>query len=225
MAEMDVELEQGLKQVADLIQRKVIEPSKRREAEETELSEEMKLQHAWSCNIERVIFTEAQLKKKVKEMAIQISKDFEGKQLLAVGILTGAVCFMTDLLKNMLIPYQIDFMSLSSYGKGTTSSGSVNVKQDLSFDPAGKHVLIIEDLIDTGNTLKWLKSYLMTKNCASVKLCTLLDKKARRTETDVAVDYVGFTCPDEFVVGYGMDFAENYRCLPFVGCLKPEAYQ
>jgi len=158
-------------------------------------------------------------------MALQISKDFEGKNLLCVGILTGAVCFMTDLLKHMLVPYQIDFMSISSYGKGTTSSGSVNVKQDLSHDPSGKHVLIIEDLIDTGNTLKWLKSYLMTKNCASVKLCTLLDKKARRTETDVAVDYVGFTCPDEFVVGYGMDFAENYRCLPFVGCLKPEAYQ
>mmetsp|Transcript_19787 Transcript_19787/g.56571 ORF Transcript_19787/g.56571 Transcript_19787/m.56571 type:complete len:136 (+) Transcript_19787:258-665(+) len=131
---------------------------------------------------------------------------------------------MTDLLKNFLIPYKIDFMSISSYGSGTTSSGVVKLKKDLSHDPSGKHVLIVEDLVDTGNTLKWLKNYIMTKDCASVRLCTLLDKKERRTQTDVTVDYSGYVCPNEFVVGYGMDYAEDYRCLPFIGVLKPEVY-
>jgi hypoxanthine phosphoribosyltransferase len=126
--------------------------------------------------------------------------------------------FMADLMRTIGVEYEIDFMSVSSYGFGTQTSGSVKIKKDLSVDPFGKHVLIIEDLIDTGTTLSWIKEYLRSKNCASVAMCCLLDKKARRT-TDVFVDYVGWECPDEFVVGYGMDFAGTYRCMPFVGIL------
>ena len=114
-------------------------------------------------------------------------------------------------------------MVVSSYGRGTTSSGSVKLKKDLSIDPHNQHILIIEDLIDTGNTLLWIREHLKTKQCASVKICCLLDKKARRT-ANVDVEFVGFECPDEFVIGYGMDFADDYRCLPFVGVLKPSAY-
>ncbi len=179
---------------------------------------------AWAPNIGKVLYSTSEIEQRVKQLALQISKDYEGKELVVVGILTGAICFMTDLLKHLLIPYKLDFMMLSSYGSGSKSSGVVMLKKDLARDPSGQHILIVEDLIDTGNTLKWLKNYLMTKRCASVRLCTLLDKKARREHGDVTVDYVGWVCPDEFVVGYGMDYAEDYRCLPFVGALRPEVY-
>lgn len=131
--------------------------------------------------------------------------------------------FLADLLRQFTIPYKVDFMVVSSYGSETTSSGSIRLRKDMALDPSGKDLLIIEDLIDTGNTLQWILNHLKGKGCASIKICCLLDKKERRT-TPVAVDYVGFECPDEFIVGYGMDYAEDYRCLPFIGVLKTEAF-
>jgi len=152
------------------------------------------------------------------------NRDFEGESLLVVGLLKGAFMAVSDVARNLAVPNHIDFMVASSYGHGVTSSGVIKLKKDLGIDPSGRHVLIVEDLIDTGTTLEWIKRYLQTKKCKSIKICCILDKKARRT-ADVKVDYIGFLCPDEFVVGYGMDFAEDFRTLPFVGVLKPEAYK
>lgn len=180
----------------------------------------------WKNHIKQVLFSEAAIKAKTAELAKAISKEYSGKEVLCVGLLKGAVVFLTDLVRQLEVPYQIDFLTVSSYGHSTTSSGSVKLKKDLDIDPKGRHVLIIEDLIDTGTTLAWIKHHLASKECASVKLCTLLDKSSRRTAAlkDMKIDFCGWTCPDEFVVGYGMDFSENYRCLPFVGVLKPEVY-
>lgn len=177
----------------------------------------------WAGNIKQILFPEAVIQEKVKEMAKKISEDYKGKRVLCVGLLTGAFVFLTDLLRHFTVPYEVDFMVVSSYGRGTTSSGSVKLKKDLSIDPQGRDILIIEDLIDTGNTLSWIKEHLKVKQCKSVKICCLLDKKARRTAA-VDVDYVGFECPDEFVIGYGMDYADEYRCIPFVGILKEQCY-
>jgi hypoxanthine phosphoribosyltransferase len=173
----------------------------------------------WASTIKQILFPESVIQSKVKELAELISKDYAGKNVLCVGLLTGAFIFLSDLLRHLTIPYQVDFMVVSSYGHGTTSSGSVKLKKDLSIDPKGRDILIIEDLIDTGNTLKWIREHLKTKHPNSVKMVCLLDKKARRT-VEVEVEYVGLECPDEFVVGYGMDYADDYRCLPFVGVLK-----
>jgi len=180
----------------------------------------------WKANIDRVLFTESAIQTRIKALAATISEDYKGKEIVAVGLLKGAVCFMVDLLKYLSVPYTMDFMALSSYGKGTKSKGSVVMKKDLGEDPAGKHILIVEDIIDTGGTLRWLKKYLSSKNCASIRIACLLDKKARRSSenTDIHIDYPGFHCPDKFVIGYGLDFAGHYRCLPFIGVLKPEAY-
>lgn len=131
--------------------------------------------------------------------------------------------FLADLLRHFTIPYKVDFMVVSSYGAATTTSGSIRLKKDMSLDANGMDVLIIEDLIDTGKTLHWMQNHLKDRGCASIKICCLLDKEERRT-VPITVDYVGFKCPDEFVVGYGMDYAEDYRCLPFVGVLKSSAF-
>jgi len=183
---------------------------------------------AWGKNIGHILFTEEQIQQKVQELASTISTHYNNrpagsKPILCVGLLTGAFIFVADLLRRLTVPYEVDFMVVSSYGSGTTSSGSVKLKKDMSIDPHGRDVLIIEDLIDTGHTLAWLENHIKGKKVTSLKLCTLLDKVSRR-EADVPVDYVGFECPDEFVVGYGMDFAEEYRCMPCIGVLKPEAY-
>jgi len=177
----------------------------------------------WGQNIKEVLFTSEQLQTRIKELAADVSARYAGKKILAVGLLNGAVVFASDFLRHLTVPYMLDFVSLSSYGHGTTSTGSVKLKKDLSIDPKGQHIVILEDLIDTGNTLAWLTKHLASKEAASVELVCLLDKKARRT-TEVQIDLAGFECPDEFVVGFGMDFAEEYRCLPFVAVLKPEAY-
>eukprot|EP00343_Euplotes_focardii_P007536 CAMPEP_0205821340 /NCGR_PEP_ID=MMETSP0206-20130828/6960_1 /ASSEMBLY_ACC=CAM_ASM_000279 /TAXON_ID=36767 /ORGANISM="Euplotes focardii, Strain TN1" /LENGTH=277 /DNA_ID=CAMNT_0053116751 /DNA_START=23 /DNA_END=856 /DNA_ORIENTATION=+ len=178
----------------------------------------------WAANIESILFSEAMIRTKVSEMAAQISKDYQGKgPILVVGLLNGSFMFAADILREITVPYELDFMVVSSYGKGTQSSGSIKLKKDLSIDPAGRHVLIVEDLIDTGKTLAWIREHLSSKKCLSVAIATLLDKHSRRT-ANVDVKYVGYPCPDYFVVGYGMDFADQYRCLPFVGVLKPEAY-
>lgn len=177
----------------------------------------------WAGNIKVVLFGEDQIQRKVREMAQEISRDYAGRKVLCVGLLTGCFVFLADLLRQFLVPYEVDFMVVSSYGHSTSTSGSVKLKKDMSIDPRGRDVLIIEDLIDTGTTLEWIVAHLKTKGCASVRLACLLDKASRR-KANVHVDYVGFSCPDEFVVGYGMDFADQYRCLPFVGVLAPHAY-
>eukprot|EP00468_Gymnochlora_sp_CCMP2014_P003786 CAMPEP_0167758638 /NCGR_PEP_ID=MMETSP0110_2-20121227/10575_1 /TAXON_ID=629695 /ORGANISM="Gymnochlora sp., Strain CCMP2014" /LENGTH=249 /DNA_ID=CAMNT_0007644927 /DNA_START=34 /DNA_END=783 /DNA_ORIENTATION=- len=182
--------------------------------------------HKWASKLKTILFSEQKIEARLKEMAAKISFDYRGKEIVAVGLLTGCILFQTNLLKYLTIPYQIDFVQVSSYGHGTSSSGNVKLKKDLSRDPKGKHILITEDLIDTGKTLAFMAKYFKDKKCASLKIACLLSKKARRDPSvSLEVDYVGFDCPNEFVVGYGMDFKDEYRCLPFVGVLKPEAYK
>ncbi len=173
--------------------------------------------------IDHILITEEEIAVKVKEIAEQINKDYAGKEIVCVCILKGAVIFFGNLVKNLNIPLSFDFMIVSSYESGTISSGKLNIKKDLEQDICGKHVLIIEDILDTGNTLKKLKDELILRNPASIKLCSLLDKPSRRT-ADIECDYIGFEIPDEFVVGYGLDFDEKYRHLPYIGVLKPECY-
>lgn len=175
-------------------------------------------------NIKAVLVGEEELQRRVRELAAEISRDLVGEEVIVVGLLNGAFMALADIARRLTVPTRIDTIALGTYGDGTESSGVVRVTKDLGNDIAGKHVIIVEDLIDTGVTLQWIQNYLATKDPKSVKLCCILDKPARRG-TGVKVDYVGFTCPDEFVVGYGMDFAQGYRSLPFVGVLREEAYK
>ena len=163
--------------------------------------------------------TEAQIKERIQEMAAQISADYKGKQLLMVSVLKGAVVFLTDLMRAMDGDVQIDFMVVSSYGASTESSGTINIVKDLSVDIAGKDVLIVEDILDSGNTLSKLLDILQTRNVNSLNIATLLDKPARHV-CEVPVAYTGFTIPDEFVVGYGLDYQEKHRNLPYVGIVN-----
>ena len=174
-------------------------------------------------DVEKVLFTKERLAAKAAELGAQISQDYADKEIFAVGILKGAFVFASDLVRNISRPVQMDFMIASSYGAGTKSSGTVKIMKDLDFDIAGKHVLIIEDIIDSGLTMKYLIKNLQTRHPASVKLCALLSKPSRR-QTDVAIDYCGWEVPDEFFVGYGLDYAEKYRNLPCIGILKREIY-
>ena len=163
-----------------------------------------------------VMISEEEIANKVKELAKQIEKDYEGEQLLVVGILKGASVFVSDLIRKIDLDVNIDFMSVSSYGNGTESSGTVKILKDLDVDIAGKNVLIVEDIIDSGLTLSNLVKELKIRNPKSLKLCTLLDKPQRRT-SNIPVDYVGFVIEDKFIVGYGIDWAEKYRNLPYIG--------
>lgn len=174
-------------------------------------------------HIQEILFTEEELQLKCKELGDKITKDYEGKNLLVVGVLKGSVLFASDLIKNIKIPCEIDFMAVSSYGNSTESSGVVRILKDLDNGIEDMDVLIVEDIVDTGNTLSYLKKYLSGRGANSVKIITLLDKPERRT-ADIEVDYVGFEVPNEFIVGYGIDYAEKYRNLPFVGILKKEVY-
>ena len=174
-------------------------------------------------SIERVLLSEEQIQSKVKEFAAMLSKEYADKDPIFVGVLKGVVMFFADVVKNVNIPCQIDFMWISSYS-GTDSS-HMTVKRDVSADIKGRHVVILEDIFDTGNSLDFTYKHLMEKEPASLKICTLLDKPERRNPAVTLVpDYVGFTIPNEFVVGYGLDFNEHFRNLPYVGVLKPEAY-
>lgn len=175
-------------------------------------------------DIEKVLLSEEQIQARVAELGAKLAEDYKGKDLLAVGILKGSNVFMSDLIRKIDIPLQIDFMMVSSYGNAAESSGIVKIVKDLEHGIKGKHLLIIEDIIDSGLTLKYLKQMLETREPASIKLCTLLDKPAKRKES-VDVDYIGFTMPDEFLVGYGIDYAEYYRNLPYIGALKREVYE
>lgn len=174
-------------------------------------------------DIEKVLFTEDELKQRVKELGAQITEDYKGKEIVLITVLRGSYIFMADLSRAIDLPCVIDFMSVSSYGKGTTSSGQVQITKDLSEDIAGKEVIVVEDILDSGNTLSYLLQILEARKPASVRLCTLLDKPERRVK-NIQADYCGFTIPDAFVVGYGLDYAEKYRNLPYVGILKPSVY-
>ncbi|MDD7402550.1 MAG: hypoxanthine phosphoribosyltransferase [Butyribacter sp.] len=165
------------------------------------------------------MLSEKQVEEKIEELAQQLSRDYEGKTLHLICILKGSVFFFTELAKRVTVPVTIDFMAVSSYGDGTESSGTLNVRKDLDEDIAGLECLIVEDIIDSGNTLSRTKKMLAERNPASLKICTLLDKPERR-ETQVDVDYTGFVIPDKFVVGYGLDYAQKYRNLPYIGVLE-----
>lgn len=176
-------------------------------------------------DIQSVLLTEEQIQKKVQELAGELTKEYADKNPVFIGVLKGVVIFFADMVRNMRFPCEIDFMCISSYG-GTTTTGNVVVKKDVSVDLKGRHVVILEDIYDTGNSLTFVRDYLLSKEPASLKICTLLDKPERRKPGITLVpEYVGFTIPNEFVVGYGLDYNEHYRNLPYIGILKPEAYQ
>lgn len=167
----------------------------------------------------RTMIPEEELTRRIAELGASISKDFEGEEVYLVCILKGAAFFATELAKRITVPVVIDFMATSSYGSGTVSSGNVKVTKELDFDPKGRNVVVAEDIIDSGNTLNFLLDYFKEKGAKSITLCTMLDKPDRR-EVDVKVDYTGFTIPDEFVVGYGLDYDQRYRNLPFIGVVE-----
>ena len=166
-----------------------------------------------------VLISEESIDKKIRELGAQISKDYEGKELHLVCVLKGGTFFMCELAKRITVPVTLDFMSVSSYGNSTTSSGVVKIIKDLDKSIEGKNVLVVEDIVDTGRTLSYLMKVFAGRNPESLKLCTLLDKPDRRV-AEVPVDYTGFEIPDEFVVGYGLDYAEKYRNLPFIGVVR-----
>ncbi|SFM18248.1 hypoxanthine phosphoribosyltransferase [Pelosinus propionicus] len=175
-------------------------------------------------DVERVLLSEEQLAARIAEIGAEITADYAGKEILMIGVLRGAVLFMADLARAIKVPVAIDFMAVSSYGAGTSSSGVVRILKDLDENVEGKHVLVVEDIIDSGLTLNYLVDNLKSRQPASIKICTLLNKPERR-KVDVDIAYNGFTIPDHFVIGYGLDYAEKYRNLPFIGILKPEIYQ
>lgn len=172
---------------------------------------------------EKILLSEEKLNKIVKDLAARISEDYKGKKLLLVGLLKGSVVFMADLMKELTVDCKIDFICVSSYGNETESSGRVNLIKDVSQPVEGMDVLIVEDIIDSGNTLAFILKYFEAKGVSSVKICTLLSKPERRV-VHIPVDYIGAEIPDEFVIGYGLDYAENYRNLPYVGILKRSVY-
>ena len=176
-------------------------------------------------NIQRILFTEEQIRKRVSELGEQIAADYRDAEngIFCVGILKGASIFYTDLVRNIDLFVQFDFMIASSYGNATESSGNVKILKDLDYDITGRHVVVVEDIIDSGNTMNYLLAYLKARKAASVKLCAFLSKPSRR-QVDVKIDYCGFEVPDEFLVGYGLDYAEQYRNLPYLGVLKQEVY-
>ncbi len=174
-------------------------------------------------DVERILITSEEIGARVRELGQQITNDYAGQDILMIGVLRGAVIFMSDLARAIKRPIDIDFMAISSYGMSTNSSGVVRILKDLDEVVQGRHLLIVEDIIDSGLTLNYLVENLKSRKPASVRICTLLSKPDRR-KVDVQVDYNGFIIPDYFVVGYGLDYAGKYRNLPFIGILKPEIY-
>ncbi len=175
-------------------------------------------------DIQKVLITEEELSKIVKRLGDQISEDYKDKDLLLVSVLKGSVIFMADLMRSITIPCNIDFMAVSSYGSGTKSSGVVKIIKDLDKTIEGKDLLIVEDILDSGNTLYYLKEILSARKPNSIKICTLVDKPERR-EADIVADYIGDSVPNEFIVGYGLDYDEYYRNLPYIGVLKESVYK
>ena len=174
-------------------------------------------------DIEKVLYSEQELSDIVKKLGAQISEDYKDRNLLMVSVLKGSIVFMSDLMRAVTIPCEIDFMAVSSYGNKTTSNGTVRILKDLDRDIGGYDVLLVEDILDSGKTLNYLMELLYARNPASIRICTLFDKPDRR-EVDIYADYKGLLVPDEFIVGYGLDFAEKYRNLPFIGVLKEDKH-
>jgi len=175
-------------------------------------------------DIQKILITEEELKTRIRELGEELTKEYEGKDPVVVGVLKGVVIFYADMIRELKVPCQMDFMWISSYA-GTSTTGNMVVRKDVSADIKGRHVLILEDIYDTGNSLDFVVKHLQSKEPASLKICTLLDKPARRKPgITLKADYTGFVVPNEFVVGYGLDYNEHYRNLPYVGVLKPEAY-
>lgn len=175
-------------------------------------------------DVQEILFTEETVNEKIRQLGAEISRDYDGQDLLVIGILKGAAMFMSELVKRIDFPVEMDFMAVSSYGKSSESSGVVRIIKDLDKSIEGRHVLIVEDIIDTGLTLSYLKNLLEDRKAASVKIVALLDKPERR-KAEIRADYLGFSVPDHFIVGFGLDYAERYRNLPYVGVLKEEVYQ
>lgn len=163
----------------------------------------------------KILVSKAELQYRVKELGAEISRDYHGQELVLIGILKGGAVFMADLMREITLPIGVDYMSVSSYGNSSTSSGAIVIKKDIDTDIRGKHILIVEDMIDTGLTLQHLQEHLLTRDALSVKICTILSKPSRRL-VDIKIDYEGIEIPDEFVVGYGLDYAEQFRHLPDV---------
>ena len=174
-------------------------------------------------DILKVLVTEEELKTRVAEMGAELYEKFQGKKPLFLGVLKGSFVFMTDLVRACQLKSDVEFIAVSSYGNSTASSGRVQIDHDLRQDITGRHLIIVEDILDSGNTLAFLKEYFLTKGAASITLVTLLDKPSRRTKA-IAADFAGFQVPDEFVVGYGLDYCQEYRNIPYIGILKPEVY-
>ena len=174
-------------------------------------------------DLARVLLTEDQIAQRIQELAAEIDKDYADQEPLLVGVLKGAVMVMADLSRAISIPVAMDWMAVSSYGSGTKSSGVVRILKDLDRDISNRHVIVVEDIVDSGLTLSWLLRNLRSRGPASVEVCTML-RKPEAMKVDVGVKYVGFDIPNEFVVGYGLDYAERYRHLPFVGTLAPHVY-
>ena len=174
-------------------------------------------------DIMKVLLSKEDIEARVIELGREITEKFEGTEPLFIGVLKGSYVFMADLMRHVDLKCSMDFMAVSSYGSGTTSSGAVKINKDLNEDITGRHIIIVEDILDSGITLTYLCGYLQNRKPASITLVTLLDKPARR-KAPITADFVGFEVPDEFVVGYGLDYDEKYRNLPFVGILKPEIY-
>lgn len=176
-----------------------------------------------TADLQEVLLSKEQIDQRVREIGRQISQDYAGRDLVVVGILKGAIIFLSDLVREISVPVTLDFVATSSYGDSSISSGAVRILKDLEGGIEGRDVLIVEDIVDTGLTLLYLLQNLRSRNPASLKVCTLLDKPERRT-VEIVPDYLGFSIPNAFVVGYGLDYAEKYRNLPYIAVLKPEAY-
>ncbi len=173
--------------------------------------------------IDEILITEEEIRTRIAELGKELAKDYEGKTPIFIGVLKGAVTFFADMARATPIPCEYDFMAVSSYGAATISSGNIKLVKDIGADIKGRHVVILEDILDTGNTLAYVTQHLLDRGPASLKICTLLDKPSRR-QANITADYVGFTIANKFVVGYGLDYNEIYRNLPYIGVLKPEVY-
>ena len=174
-------------------------------------------------DILKVLYTEKQIAARVEALGMEMYRDLRGKDPLFVSVLRGAFIFMADIVRACQVKSEVEFIAVSSYGNATSTSGAVKITHDIQQDITGRNLVVIEDILDSGNTLSFLKQYFLTKGAGTISICTLLDKPSRRTKA-ITADYIGFTVPDEFVVGYGLDYKQKYRNLPYIGVLKPEVY-